>query len=37
MADAFESLRAIGRNATKEDAQDDQMMAALLDRMGGGD
>lgn len=35
MDDAFESLRAIGRNATKEDAQDDQMMAALLGRMGG--
>ncbi len=33
MADAFESLRAIGRNATKEDVQDDQMMAALLDRI----
>lgn len=35
MADAFESLKSISRNATKEDAQDDQMMAALLDRMSG--
>ncbi len=34
MTDAFESLKAIGRNATGEDMQDDQMMAALLDRMG---
>ncbi len=33
MSDAFESLKSIGRNATKEDAQDDQMMAALLGRM----
>jgi hypothetical protein len=34
MADAFASLNNIRRNATKEDAQDDQMMAALLERMG---
>ena len=32
MADAMESLRNIGRNATGEDAQDDAMMAALLAR-----
>lgn len=35
MADAFESLKAIGRNATKEDAQDDDMMKTLLSRIGG--
>ncbi len=35
MADAFESLRSIGRNTSAEDAKDDEMMAALLGRMGG--
>lgn len=34
MADAFESLKNISKNATADDAQDDQMMAALLGRMG---
>jgi hypothetical protein len=37
MADAYESLRNISRNATGEDAKDDEMMASLLDRMGGTD
>ncbi len=37
MADAFDSLKAISRNATADDAKDDEMMAALLGRMGGGD
>ena len=35
MGDAFESLQRIGRNATAEDAKDDEMMGALLARMGG--
>jgi hypothetical protein len=35
MADAFESLKAISRNATSEDAKDDEMMAALLGRLSG--
>ena len=36
MADAFASLNNIrSRNATSEDARDDEMMAALLGRLGG--
>jgi len=34
MADAFESLNNIGRNATGEDRQDDVMMGQLLARLG---
>lgn len=37
MEDAFNSLKNISRNATADDARDDEMMAALLNRMGGGD
>jgi hypothetical protein len=35
MADAMQSLRNISRNATGEDVTDDQMMAALLNRISG--
>lgn len=36
MADAFESLKSIGRHSTGDDAQDDAMMGNLLERMGAG-
>jgi hypothetical protein len=35
MDEARQSLRRIGKNATGDDVQDDTMMQALLDRMGG--
>ncbi len=37
MADAYESLKSISRNATSEDMRDDEMMATLLGKLSGGD
>lgn len=37
MQDAYASLNRVGRNATAEDRKDDELMANLLSKIGGGD
>lgn len=37
MGDAFASLNRVGRNASVEDRKDDELMASLLSKIGGGD